>query len=119
IPFIFTPEQRKEYSIKPYLKYAAVVLLAISIGFTGYRLYDETINSNQIVRQEAQKKVSKTIQEATFFNKIPLALPSLTLEVVKKNAVGVHQIVAGAFRVQENAEKKVQELRQKGYNASY
>lgn len=119
IPFIFTPEQRKSTSIRPYLKYAAVVLLAASIGFTGYRLYEEN-NASQFVQQKAQEKVSKSIQEATFFNKVPLELPSLTIEVLKKNpSVGKHQIVAGAFRVQENADKKVLELREKGFNASY
>lgn len=120
IPFIFTPEQRKN-AIRPYLRYAAVVLLAISIGFAGYRLYDSNTGSAQLVQQQAQEKVAKSIQEATFFNKIPLELPSLTLDVVKKTtpAIGKHQIVAGAFRVQENADRKVLELRQKGYNASY
>lgn len=119
IPFIFTPEQRKSTSIRPYLKYAAVVLLAASIGFTGYLLYEEN-NSTQFVQQKAQEKVSKSIQEATFFNKVPLELPSLTIDVLKKNTpVGKHQIVAGAFRVQENADKKVLELREKGFNASY
>jgi cell division septation protein DedD len=63
--------------------------------------------------------VAKSIQEATFFNHVPLELPSLTIAVTKKNTVGAHQIVAGAFRIQENAEKRVQELREKGYNASY
>ena len=122
IPFIFTPEQRKNTSIRPYLKYAAVILVAISIGFTGYRLYDTNSGSTQLVQQKAQEKVAKSIQEATFFNKMPLELPSLTLDLVKKNAppaIGKHQIVAGAFRVQENADRKVLELRQKGYNASY
>ncbi|MEA1786666.1 SPOR domain-containing protein [Arenibacter sp. GZD96] len=119
IPFTFTPEERRQWSVRPYLKYAAVLLLALSLGFTGYRIYNQNTTTSMIARQEAQQKVSKTIQEATFFNKIPLELPSLTIEVTKENTLGAHQIVAGAFRMQENADKKVQELRQKGYNAAY
>ncbi len=118
IPFIFTPEKRKEPSLRPYFKYAAVILLAASLGFGGYRLYNENAKNIAFAREQAQEQVSKNIQQATFFNKIPLELPSLTIDVVKK-ITGMHQIIAGAFRVKENADKKVQELRQKGYNASY
>ena len=31
----------------------------------------------------------------------------------------MHQVIAGAFRIQENAEKKVLQLKEKGYDASY
>lgn len=119
IPFMFTPNERQEWSVRPYLKYAAVLLLAVSLGFTGYRIYDQNKVASGLARQEAQEKVAKTIQEATFFNKIPLELPTLTIEMTKEKTLGTHQIIAGAFRVQENADKKVLELQQKGYNASY
>jgi hypothetical protein len=119
IPFMITPEARKESTLRPYLKYAAVILLAIATGFTGYRLYDDNISNQELVRQEAQQQVSKNIQEATFFNTAPLELPAVSLNVITNKKGGVHQVIAGAFRIQENAEKKVQQLKEKGYNAAY
>lgn len=120
IPFMITPEARKENTIRPYLKYAAVFLLAIATGFTGYRLYNENENIQQLVRQDAQEQVSKNIQEATFFNSAPLELPAISLHITVRNKTGAHQIIAGAFRIQDNAEKKVLELKEKGFtNSSY
>ncbi len=117
IPFIITPEQRKESGLRPYLKYAAVVLLAISAGFTGYRVYNDTISTQQLAQEEAQEVVSKNIQEATFFDTNPLQLPSITLKVDKKSS-GIHHVIAGAFRDQANADKKVRQLRRRGFKAS-
>jgi len=109
VPFLITPERRKESSIRPYLKYAAVILLAISCGLTGYRLYNET-----------QEEVSKSIQEATFFDTAPLELPTLNLKVItKKPTVAMHHIVAGAFRFRANADKKIRLLQRRGYEAAY
>ena len=118
IPFIITPEERKKGSFREYLKYAAVILLAISTGLTAYRVYDENLSTQQMVHQEAQEIVSKNIQEATFFNSKPFELPVLSINVNKKQ-IGRHHIIAGAFRVMENADKKVRQLRSKGYQAEY
>jgi len=118
IPFIITPEQRERNSFRPYLKYAAILLLAFSTGMTAYRFYGEMLNKKQIVLEEAQTLVSKNIQEATFFNSKPLELPELKLNVTKKST-GNHHIIAGAFRIKENADKKVIQLRNKGYEARY
>lgn len=119
IPFIITPEARKENVIRPYLKYAAVILLAVSTSFTSYRLYNENLNTQQLVRQEAQQQVSKNIQEATFFNAAPLELPVISLNISAPKKTGTHQIIAGAFRVKENAEIRVVQLRGIGFDASY
>lgn len=119
IPFMISPEARKENAIRPYLKYAAVILLAVATGFTGYRLYSENENIQQLARQDAQEQVSKNIQEATFFNSAPLELPAISLNITVRNKKGTHQIIAGAFRVRDNAEKRVLQLKGKGYDASY
>ncbi len=118
IPFIITPEERKQHNFRPYLKYAAILLLALSTGLTGYRFYSDTMDTSTVVREEAQELVSKNIQEATFFDTDPLELPVLKLEVTKKNK-GNHHIIAGAFRVKENADKKVRNLKRRGFNAAY
>ncbi len=121
VPFIITPEQRRESSstIRSYLKYAAVILLAFSTGLTGYRFFNETINNQQLVVEKAQKEVSKSIQEATFFNTAPLELPTLNLKVlIKTPKQGIHHIVAGAFRFKENADRKIRQLKRKGFVAA-
>ncbi len=120
IPFIITPEERREStSFRPLLKYAAVVLLALSTGITGFRFYEENLGKNQIARTKAQEIVSKNIQEATFFNAKPMELPAVTLPVARKKAVKMHHIIAGAFRIKANAEKKIRILKARGYKADY
>jgi len=121
-PFIITPERREKSSfvLRPYLKYAAIFLLALSTGLTGLRLYNEISNTGQLAQEEAQQKVSKHIQEATFFDTAPIELPAVTLDVVtKKKNVAMHHIVAGAFRFRKNADKKIAQLKRLGYEAEY
>ncbi len=118
IPFIITPEKREETSFRPWLKYAAVILLAVSIGFTGYNTYDNHQKKEFAAQQEAQTEVSKLIQEATFFESAPLELPAIDLKVTKKQ-LGKHHVIAGAFREENNADKRVAQLKEKGYNAFY
>ncbi len=132
IPFIITPEKREESSFRPYLKYAAIFLLALSTGLTAYRGYKHSVTTEQLVQQDAQNQVYKHIQEATFFDTTPLELPSITLDATTttiKNAINdnagedasqtVHHIVAGAFRYKTNAKKKIRQLKRRGYNAAY
>ncbi|WP_276389101.1 SPOR domain-containing protein [Eudoraea chungangensis] len=118
IPFIITPERRQKQSFRPYIKYAAILLLAFSTGLTAYLAYNKLGSNELMVKQGAQNIVSKNIQEATFFNTDPLEFPVLELPIIKKTT-GNHHIIAGAFRIKENADKKMAQLRVKGYNASY
>lgn len=119
VPFIITPEERNKSAIRPYLKYAAIVLLALSTGLTGYRAYNETVANKLLTQQKAQEIISNSIQEATFFDSRPLELPAVHLEVTKKTVKKQHHVIAGAFRELSNADRKVRQLQQKGYNASY
>lgn len=118
IPFAFTPERRESYGLSPYLKYAAIILLSLTTGLTAFSISKSQKEREAVARIEAQQEVSKKIQEATFFNAEPLELPSLTLEVAKK-VQGQHHIIAGAFRIRENADKKIRQLREKGFDARY
>ncbi|MCX2681204.1 SPOR domain-containing protein [Galbibacter sp. EGI 63066] len=112
-PIAFTPEKRKNRS---YLKYAAIFLLALSAGTVGYRYVNTyTAQRAQVAQQEAQEQVEKDIQKATFFDTTPLEIPSITVKVEKEPLK--YHIVGGAFRVEENADKKVRQLREKGYDA--
>ncbi|SMC38855.1 HU domain-containing protein [Cellulophaga tyrosinoxydans] len=121
IPFIITPEQREKKEFRPYLKYAAVVFLSLAMGLSGYKFYQQNTTTDQLVQQDAQKQVSKHIEEATFFDTTPLELPALNLNasVVAKEPKTMYHIIAGAFKVKENADKKIEQLVAKGFNASY
>ena len=120
----FTPERRETVAARPYLKYAAAILLAITTGFAGYQFYKADQNNQELVREEAQQQVSKRIQEATFFDTNPLELPTITLRTTKKAEAAesgrkIHHIIAGAFRFKTNADKKIAQLKKLGFNPSY
>lgn len=118
IPFIITPEKREASPFRPWLKYAAILLLAVSLGVTSYRTYGDFQQKEVAAQQDAQQEVSRLIQEATFFESAPLELPAINIEVTKRQ-LGKHHVIAGAFRQEENAEKRVDELKRKGFNAFY
>lgn len=111
-PLLFTPERR---TTSPYLKYAAIGLIAIALsGFGGMKLYESQVKEHNFAeKQKANTLVEHQIQEATFAIETPL--PTLTVEVPKHT--GRYHIMAGAFRVEANASKKVAQLAQKGYRA--
>ena len=115
-PIIFTPEKRKS---KSYLKYAAVFLITASAIVLGANKFNgKQIQENQIVEQQAQEEIQKNIQQATFFDSSPAELPSATLNLNFVDEVLKYHVVAGAFRVEANADKKVDELLAKGFKAN-
>lgn len=113
-PILFTPERRSK---TPYLKYAAIGLLALGLsGFTGLKLYSNQVSNHNIAEQQAaESQLQQKIQQATFIIDNPL--PEITFTVT--NQSGNYHIVAGAFRVEENAHQKVTELRAEGHKARY
>ena len=111
VPITVTPEKRKA---KPYFKYAAVALIALTLGgFVASNFYTNKIEQhNQIAQEEATKLLDTKIQQATF-NLNPL--PAITLNVTKQT--GNYHIVAGAFRIEENCNKKIAQLKADGFSA--
>ncbi|MBD0831168.1 HU domain-containing protein [Aestuariibaculum sediminum] len=111
VPLTITKEKRKNRS---YLKYAAVAVVALTIsGFIGSNFYANEIEQhNQMAQQEATKQLDNKIQQATFSLN---PLPAAKLTVTKQT--GNYHIVAGAFRVEENCDTKVAELKALGYSA--
>ena len=109
-PIIFTPQRKRNYS---FLKYAAVILLSAGItGTVGYKYYENRIDQETlIVETNVQKKVNKKIQEATFYISNPL--PSVTLTVAAEKMP--YCVVAGAFRIESNAEEHYQRLLKLGF----
>lgn len=112
IPLLITPEKRKE---RPYLRYAAIALIALTIGSLGMSKFyvNQIENHNQLAQEEANKELESRIQEATFVIDNPL--PAITLNIDKQE--GRFHIVAGAFRIEQNSFKKVEQLQKLGYNA--
>ncbi|QBZ97167.1 HU domain-containing protein [Flavobacterium sangjuense] len=109
-PIIFTPEKKRNYSV---LKYAAVFLLSAGItGTFGYKYYENQIAQETLVVQaNVQKKVNQKIQEATFYISNPL--PAVTLTVASEKMP--YCVVAGAFRIESNAEDQYQRLLKLGF----
>lgn len=125
IPLTFTPEKRRE---RPYLQYAAVAAVVLGIGgFFGLKKVSDTnISYNNKEWQKANQEIENRIQEATF--EISNPLPVINLNITKENntpisssstkeIVGKFHIVAGAFRIISNANKKVQELKKQGFDS--
>ena len=111
-PLLFTPEKRRTI---PYFKYAAIGIIALGLaGFGVLKLYENDVqNHNYAEKQKADSLVDKQIQEATFVIANPL--PTLNLTLSKE--IGNYHIVAGAFRVEANAQKKINQLVEKGFSA--
>ncbi|WP_405200178.1 SPOR domain-containing protein [Christiangramia sp. LLG6405-1] len=110
-PITFTSESKRS-SI---WKYAAIGLIALGISsFAGLNIYSSQITKHNIAeQQEAETQLQEQIQQATFVIDNPL--PAVTFEVEKQS--GNYHVVAGAFRVEENAQTKVDELRAEGFKA--
>lgn len=111
-PIAFTPEKRKN---RNWMKYAAVAVVALTVGgFLTSKYYLGQIEQHNIMaEQEAQQQLESRIQEATFVIENPL--PAVTLELDRQS--GKYHVVAGAFRVEANCDKKLEELRELGYSA--
>ncbi len=110
-PIALTSERRSN----PWLRYAAAAVVILGLGTLGAgKIYNDSVNEhNQIVQQEANNTIEHKIQEATFFISNPLPAASLSIE----KQTGSYHIVAGAFRIEANSDKKVEQLRALGYKA--
>ena len=105
-----TTEHRKSTS---YLKYAATVAVFLTIGALTWN--STQIKRTSILAKEYQENLSKKIQEATFIISNPL--PEINLDVVKKELPKKFHLIAGAFAEKDNALKKINQLKKKGFNA--
>ena len=111
IPLTVTPEKRKS---RPYFKYAAVALIALTAGgLVSSKYYvDQIEQHNQLAQEKAFQQLDAKIEQATF-NLNPL--PAITLNVTKQS--GNYHVVAGAFRVEDNCELIISQLKEYGFNA--
>jgi len=112
VPLTITQEKRKS---RNYLKYAAIAVIALTLGgFVASNYYVNQIEThNQLAQKEATQEIENKIQQATFIIENPL--PTVTLNVAKQS--GNFHIVAGAFRIEDNSEKKLNQLQAEGFSA--
>jgi hypothetical protein len=107
-----THEQSKKSS--SYLRYAAIFVLGISIAGIGSKMYKDNLDKNQITQlKKEQKLLEDKIQSATFVIENPL--PTITLSATSEPKK--YHIIAGAFRNEKNATRKVNQLIELGYNS--
>ena len=107
---VFEKEEKK--GVPAFIKYAATAAILLTLSFAGYNGYHNNKQKEVLANQE--KALEKKIQSATFVISNPL--PTISLNVAKETSKPFH-IVAGAFQFVENAEKKVKQLKAKGFDA--
>lgn len=95
------------------VKYAATAAIVLTLGTVGWNGYQNNLQQKEIAKE--QKALENKIQNATFVISNPL--PTINLNVTKEEVKPYH-VIAGAFQFLENAEKKVNQLKAKGFNAA-
>lgn len=103
------PSQKKGHVL---IKYAATAAILLTLGALGWQGYEQQQERKQYAKQ--QEVLQNKIQSATFVIQNPL--PTVELQVTKEENKPYH-IIAGAFQFEENAHKKVKQLKKKGYDA--
>ncbi len=104
--------EEKENTIPVFFKRAAVAAVLVGFAYVGLNSIQNQQQKELLANQE--EAVQKKIQSATFVIDNPL--PTINLNVTKQGSKNFH-IIAGAFQEVENAEKKLAELQEQGYDA--
>ncbi len=104
--------EEKENKMPVFLKYAATAAVLVGIGYAGWNGIQNQTEKEFLAGQE--NSVAKKIQSATFVIDNPL--PTINLNVTKATEHSFH-IIAGAFQEVKNAENKLTELQELGYDA--
>lgn len=108
------PSKENKRKTPAFIKYAAAAAIFFALGTVGWQQYQQfEYNKLALKAEQQQQQVEKTIQEATFVIENPL--PAITLSVTKE--IFNYHVIAGAFREPANAQKKLKQLIEKGYNA--
>ncbi|MBT7704855.1 MAG: hypothetical protein HN746_05130 [Polaribacter sp.] len=107
------PANTSKSVIPLFAKYAATAVVLLSLGFIVRNGYQERQQEQMYASQK--ETIDKKIQAATFVISNPL--PTISLQVTKESPKSFH-VVAGSFQFPENAEKKLKQLKKKGYNAT-
>jgi hypothetical protein len=112
IPLASAVASEDKKGIPLFIKYAAAAAILLIVSFASYNGVQENKQKKMLASQ--QTALEKKIQTATFVIANPL--PTLELNVVKAISKPYH-VVAGSFQFIENADRKVKQLKSKGFNA--
>ena len=119
---MFTPENdgTKKSRI---LQYVAVGIIGIALVSVSYYFGDQYVSNQRLVAQEqAQKQIEKNVLEATFdLGSLNAIEVSVTTELAPEKVVldqVYYSIIAGSFRSLENAENKIEALKEEGYETA-
>ncbi|CAM1345751.1 HU domain-containing protein [Tenacibaculum crassostreae] len=104
--------EEKNSTIPLYIKRAAAAAVFVGVAYVGWNGIQNQQQKELLADQK--EAVEKKIQSATFVIDNPL--PTINLNVTKE-AKNFH-IIAGAFQEVTNAENKLAELKQLGYDAT-
>ena len=113
-------KKNNQVSSNVLLKYAAIAISVIGFSYFGYFNYNDYLNNEKLKNIAiAQEKILENVQSATFnLGELPPININVTAPIVKDNSV-YYSVIAGAFRSKGNAEKHLNTLIEKGYQASY
>ena len=113
-------EKNNQFSSNVLLKYAAIAIAVFGFSYFGYFNYNDYLNNEKLKNIAiAQEKILENVQSATFnLGELPPININVTAPIVKDNSV-YYSVIAGAFRSKGNAEKHLNTLIGKGYQASY
>ena len=127
-PLAFTPEAQEEKK-SPALRYAIIGVVAVALLGATYYFGNQYLESERLKSTElAQKRIAKNVQEASFdlgaIASLELSVPAVIETTEDTGRVAVesgqfYSIIAGSFRDQVNAERKLEELKSQGFEAAF
>ncbi len=130
-PLAFTPE-KPEGGSSSTMRYAVIGVLAVAILGASYYFGNQYIQDERIKSTElAQKRITKNVQEATFElgSITPIELNVVaditsTPETTNDNSIsvaggGFYSIVAGSYRDEVNAQRRLTQLKADGFEAAF
>lgn len=125
-PLAFTPETQEK---KSGLRYAIIGVLAVSLLGATYYFGNQYLESEREKSTElAQKRIAKNVREATFdlgaIASLELDVPAVIETVANESSVSIasgqfYSVIAGSFREQANAERKLASLKDEGFDAAF
>ena len=122
----FTPE-KKEDDRPPYVKYAVIGVIAVALLSATYYFGNQYLESERLKStQLAEKRIAKNVEESTFDLGTIAAISYETeakVETVDDNSIQVeggqfYSVIAGSFRDQANAERKLAALKEQGFEGA-
>jgi len=107
-------------SLHSVFRYAAIIIFTLGVGYFSYESYNDFINNERLKNIAiAQDKILENVQSATFnIGELPKINLNVSSPVLNEDKT-YYSVIAGAFRSKVNAQQHLNDLINKGYQASY